>query len=66
MRGSVCASAGKDDHALLHYFNCRKHIEGGKLGFVNPDRALPYFGIGEMLFEVGEYEFAARAFLKAR
>lgn len=27
---------------------------------------MPYFGIGEMLYEIGEYEFATRAFLKAR
>lgn len=66
MKGSLCCSIGKDDHALAAFFNCRKHIEGGKLGFVNPDRALPYFGIGEVLYEISEYEFAARAFLKAR
>lgn len=46
IRGNLYSSAGKDDHALTTFYNCRKHIEGGKLGFVNPDRALPYFGIG--------------------
>ena len=34
--------------------------------YLNPDRALPYCGIGEALFNAEEYELATRAYLKAR
>jgi hypothetical protein len=34
--------------------------------YLNPDRALPYCGIGEALYNAEEYELSTRAFLKAR
>ena len=36
------------------------------MAYLNPDRALPYCGMGEVLYNAEEYEFAARCFLKAR
>lgn len=36
------------------------------MAYLNPDRALPYCGIGEALYNAEEYELAARAYLKAR
>jgi hypothetical protein len=63
-KGSVYLSAGKDDYAFNCFFNCRGLLE--KMPYLNPDRALPYCGIGEALFNAEEYELATRAYLKAR
>jgi tetratricopeptide (TPR) repeat protein len=37
-----------------------------KLSFDNPDRALPFCGMGCSLFNMEEYELSLRCFLKAR
>lgn len=44
--------------------NCK--LVGDKLPYANPDRALPYCGIGCTLYNVEDYELSLRAFLKAR
>lgn len=50
--------------ALYSYFNCRNITN--KLSWSSPDKALPYSGLGNVLFRMQEYEFAIRCFLKAR
>lgn len=37
-----------------------------KLSSDHPDRALPYCGLGSVLYHMEEYELSARAFMKAR
>ncbi len=37
-----------------------------KIPYLSPDRALPYCGIGQVLYNAEEYELSARAYLKAR
>ena len=32
----------------------------------NPDRVLPYCGLGSVCYHIKEYEYAARCFLKVR
>jgi hypothetical protein len=34
--------------------------------YLNPDRALPWCGIGEVCYNCEEYDTAARSYLKAR
>lgn len=63
-RGGVYLSAGKDDYAFNCFYNCRSFNE--KIPYLSPDRALPYCGLGEALYNAEEYELAARAYLKAR
>jgi hypothetical protein len=38
----------------------------GRLSYNHPDQALPYCGIGSVLYHLEEYTFALRAYLKAR
>jgi tetratricopeptide (TPR) repeat protein len=45
---------------------CRRFSETTKLPFNNPDRSLAFFGLGEVLYEMQEWGWAARCFLKAR
>ena len=59
-------SIGKLEYALQAFYGCRKYADTSRLPFVNPDRSLPFFGMGEVFFEMEEYELSARAFLKAR
>jgi tetratricopeptide (TPR) repeat protein len=60
----VYLSAGKDDYAFSAFFNCRAYSD--KLNYLNPDRALCYCGLGEVLYNAEEYELGTRCFLKAR
>eukprot|EP01015_Nassula_variabilis_P020355 TRINITY_DN3522_c0_g3_i3.p1 TRINITY_DN3522_c0_g3~~TRINITY_DN3522_c0_g3_i3.p1 ORF type:complete len:270 (-),score=49.98 TRINITY_DN3522_c0_g3_i3:87-896(-) len=62
--GSVYESAGRDDYALNQYLNCRSYTE--KFDFMNPDRALPYCGLGSVFYHAEDYEWATRCFLKGR
>ena len=50
-RGSVYCSAGRFDLALSQFINA-KNTEGGRISFTNPDRSLPYMGMGEVFYEV--------------
>ena len=65
-KGSIYLRAGKYEHAFQQFYNCRKFTDPSKIPFSNPDRSLPYFGLGEVFYEMEEYELAARTFLKAR
>ena len=47
-RGGVYLSAGKDDYAFKCFYECRYNAE--KINYLNPDRALPYCGLGEALY----------------
>lgn len=47
-KGSVYLSAGKDDYGFSCFFGARALLE--KIPYLNPDRALPYCGIGEALY----------------
>ena len=59
-------AAGKLDHALSAFYGCRKFADTSRLSFSNPDRSLPYYGLGEIFYQMQEYQLAARSFLKAR
>ena len=48
--GGVYQSSGRDDYAFNSFYNCRNFIE--KIPYLNPDRALPYCGLGEVLYNV--------------
>ena len=48
MIGSIFQSAGRDDYAFNSFYYCRGYAE--KFSAVNPDRALPYCGMGEVLY----------------
>ena len=63
MTASIYESACRDDLALFSYTKCFNHTE--KLG-MNPDQALPYLGLGGVMYHSGEYELAARCFHKVR
>lgn len=60
--GQVYESTGRDDFALQKYLNCK--FLGERLEFNNPDRALPFCGMGSVLYHMEEYKLAARCFLK--
>lgn len=62
MTGLIYESACRDDLALNAYVNCIKHSE--KLSYNHPDRALPYMGLGTVLFSNNEYSLAARCFFE--
>jgi hypothetical protein len=64
MTGMIYESACRDDLALISFMNCIKHSE--KLSYDHPDRALPYMGLGSVLFSNNEYELAARCFFEVR
>lgn len=53
-RGSVFCSAGRFDQALNCFINA-KNVDSGRLNFNNPDRSLPYMGMGEVFYEISEY-----------
>lgn len=57
-------SAGRDDFALSCFITA-KNI-ANKLPLSSPDRALPYCGLGMVLYNTEEYEWALRCYLKAR
>jgi len=59
-------TAGKLEYATQAFYHARKYSDTNKLPFTNPDRSLPYYGLGEVFYEMEEYELAARCFLKAR
>jgi len=63
-KASVYESAGRDDLALQHFLNAR--VFGNKLPTNNPDRALAFCGLGLVFYNIEEYSFALRSFLKAR
>lgn len=65
-KGNVYMAAGQVEYALQAFFSCRKLADTSKIPFNNPDRSLPFFGLGEVFYELEEYEMAARSFLKAR
>ena len=65
-RGNVYLAADKLEHAFSCFYSCRKFADTSRIPFSNPDRSLPYFGMGEVFFEMQEYDLAARSFLKAR
>ena len=65
-KGNIYLTAGKLEHALQAFYNCRKFADTSRLPFTNPDRSLPFYGIGEVFYEMEEYELSARSFLKAR
>jgi hypothetical protein len=64
MEGGVYHSAGRDDIAFTFFYNCRVYAE--KLVYLNPDRVLPYCGMGEVFFNAEEYNLATRCYLKVR
>lgn len=45
-KGNIYLAAGKLDYALQAFLVSKKAVEGSKLPFTNPDRSLPYYGIG--------------------
>lgn len=65
-KGNIFLSIGQLDKALQVFLECRKFSDPSRLPFINPDRSLPYFGIGEVFYEMQEWEISARSFLKAR
>ena len=52
MKGSVYLRAGKYEYAFYHFYKCRKFADQSKIPFSNPDRSLPYFGLGEVFYEM--------------
>jgi tetratricopeptide (TPR) repeat protein len=65
-KGNIYLSAGRLEHAFQTFYSCRKFSDTSRLPFTNPDRSLPFYGLGEVFYEMQEYELAARSFLKAR
>jgi tetratricopeptide (TPR) repeat protein len=65
-KGNIYMAASKLEYAFQIFYNCRKFADTSRLPFTNPDRSLPFYGMGEVFYEMEEYEFAARCFLKAR
>ncbi len=65
-KGNVYMAAGQIEYALQAFNSCRKFSDTSRIPFNNPDRSLPYYGLGEVFYEMEEYELAARSFLKAR
>ncbi|CAD8089476.1 unnamed protein product [Paramecium primaurelia] len=63
-KATVYESAGRDDLALVAYLNARQFST--KLPTNNPDKALAYCGLGSVFYNTEEYDWALRAFLKAR
>ncbi|KAL4463410.1 hypothetical protein ABPG72_017131 [Tetrahymena utriculariae] len=63
-KGMIFQSAGRDDLALSSFFSSK--VLSDKLQMDYLDKALPYCGLGGILFRVEEYNLALRSFLKAR
>lgn len=51
-KGNAYLSIGKLEYALQAFYGCRKFADTSKLPFNNPDRSLPYFGMGEVFYEM--------------
>jgi len=62
-KGLVFESVSKDDYALNQFITCKGYIE--KMPFNSADRAIPYCGIGSVLYKTFDYKWALRSFLKA-
>ncbi|CAD8168648.1 unnamed protein product [Paramecium pentaurelia] len=62
--GQIYEIAGQDEAALNKFLRVKFHTD--KLQADHPDKALPYCGIGSVLYHMQEYELAVRAFMKAR
>ncbi|CAD8081559.1 unnamed protein product [Paramecium sonneborni] len=62
--GQIYEIAGQDEAALNKFLRVKFHTD--KLQAEHPDKALPYCGIGSVLYHMQEYELAVRAFMKAR
>jgi len=62
-KGLVYESISRDDYALNQFLNCKSYAE--KMPFNSVDRALPFCGIGSVLYKTFDYKWALRAFLKA-
>ena len=60
---SVLESFGKDNLALQKFI-VAKNVKD--LRFNHPDKAIPYCGIGSVLYHLKEYVWACRSYLKAR
>ena len=52
-KGMIYLSAGRDDMALNSFYHSKSI--GEKLSWSNPDRALPFAGLGNVLFRMEEY-----------
>ena len=62
-KAQVYHSAGRDDFALKHFIGSKTF--GDKL-VDSADKAIPYSGLGIVLYNTEEYEYGLRAFLKSR
>eukprot|EP00358_Blepharisma_japonicum_P005143 CAMPEP_0202944452 /NCGR_PEP_ID=MMETSP1395-20130829/5242_1 /ASSEMBLY_ACC=CAM_ASM_000871 /TAXON_ID=5961 /ORGANISM="Blepharisma japonicum, Strain Stock R1072" /LENGTH=590 /DNA_ID=CAMNT_0049643271 /DNA_START=270 /DNA_END=2039 /DNA_ORIENTATION=+ len=63
-RGAIYQSCNKDGLALAQYFSCKASSD--KLPFNHPDKALIWCGLGSVLFHLGHYSIALRAYLMAK
>jgi hypothetical protein len=61
-KAQIYLSAGWEDLALNNYFNCKGY--GDKLPLSNPDKALPFCGLGSAFSRIDQVELALRCFLK--
>ena len=64
VEAQVYESIGKDQIAFSKYYLTK--VLSDKIAFNNPDKALPFIGMGCSLFNMEEYVLALRCFLKAR
>eukprot|EP01017_Pseudomicrothorax_dubius_P003155 TRINITY_DN10386_c0_g1_i2.p1 TRINITY_DN10386_c0_g1~~TRINITY_DN10386_c0_g1_i2.p1 ORF type:complete len:572 (-),score=163.12 TRINITY_DN10386_c0_g1_i2:87-1802(-) len=62
--GQVYETAGRDDYALGSYISSKNYAD--QLPSHCVDKALPYLGIGSVLYHTSDYEWALRCFLKAK
>ena len=49
-RGNIYMAAGRIEEALSVFYSCRKLADTSKIPFNNPDRSLPFFGMGEVFY----------------
>ena len=49
-KGNLYLVSGKLDEALNIFYACRKLADTSRIPFNNPDRSLPFFGMGEVFY----------------
>jgi hypothetical protein len=45
-KGNIYMAAGQLEYALNAFYSCRKLADTSKIPFNNPDRSLPFYGLG--------------------
>ncbi|KRX11167.1 hypothetical protein PPERSA_10934 [Pseudocohnilembus persalinus] len=62
-KGQIFQSAGRNDLALSQYYICK--LLSDKIPVTDPNKSLPYSGMGAIFFRLEEFELSLRCYLQA-